>query len=316
MGEERGEGAAVTPPAAVGFIGLGQMGRPMAANLAKAGFTVKPFDSAESARAAFTAESGIACVASAAEACRDVAAVITMLPDGKVVREVLCGSANGATEAAALAAAAPGTIVVDMSSSSPIDTLSLAESLRKARVALADAPVSGGVKRAVDGSLAIMAGGEDTVVGRIRPLLQAMGKSIFATGKLGSGHAMKALNNYVSAAGLVAASEAILVGQRFGLDPEVVVDVLNASTGRNNSTEVKMKQQVISGAFGSGFAMSLMAKDLHTAADIARHLGVAAPLSEVCEAMWAQADQALGAGADHTEIYRYLERLHGSEEEE
>jgi 3-hydroxyisobutyrate dehydrogenase len=292
----------------------------MAANLVRAGIALKAFDSAESARARFTAESGIAAVASAAEACREVAAVITMLPDGKVVRQVLCGSESGVTEAGAIAAAAPQTIVIDMSSSSPIDTLRLGESLQSGpdglRVALVDAPVSGGVKRAVDGSLAIMVGGEKDVVARIRPLLEIMGGKVFETGKLGSGHAMKALNNYVSSAGLVAASEAILVGERFGLDPDVVVDVLNASTGRNNSTEVKMKQQVISGAFGSGFALSLMAKDLHTAADIARHLGVAAPFSEVCEAMWAEADQVLGPGADHTEIYRYLEQLRGSEEEE
>jgi len=169
--------------------------------------------------------------------------------------------------------------------------------------------VSGGVKRALDGTLAIMAGGDPATVGRITPLLAAMGASIFATGPLGSGHAMKALNNYVSAAGLVAAAEAILVGRRFGLDPAVIVDVLNASTGRNNSTEVKMKQQVLSGDFASGFAMALMAKDLHTAADIARHAGVAAPLAEVCEDLWAQADAKLGAGADHTEIYCYLAAL-------
>jgi len=313
-------GTAEGAPAPVGFIGLGQMGRPMAANLVRAGIAVKAFDSAESARARFTAETGVAAVASAAEACREVAAVITMLPDGKVVRQELCGSENGITGQGALAAAAPQTIVIDMSSSSPIDTLRLGESLRSGsgtpRVALADAPVSGGVKRAVDGSLAIMVGGDAAVVARIRPLLEIMGGKVFATGKLGSGHAMKALNNYVSAAGLVAASEAILVGRRFGLDPEVVVDVLNASTGRNNSTEVKTKHQVLSGAYASGFAMSLMAKDLHTAADIARHLGVAAPFSEVCEAMWAEADQALGPGADHTEIYRYLEQLRGAEEEE
>jgi 3-hydroxyisobutyrate dehydrogenase len=274
----------------------------------------------ESACARFAAETGVAAVASAAEACRDVAAVITMLPDGKVVRQVLCGSETGITGQGALAAAAPETIVIDMSSSSPIDTLRLGESLQSGagapRVALADAPVSGGVKRAIDGSLAIMVGGEVAVVARIRPLLEIMGGKVFETGKLGSGHAIKALNNYVSAAGLVAACEAILVGGRFGLDPEVVVDVLNASTGRNNSTEVKMKQQVISGAFGSGVALSLMSKDLHPAADIARHLGVAAPFSEVCEALWAQADKALGPGADHTEIYRYLEGLRGSEEEE
>jgi 3-hydroxyisobutyrate dehydrogenase len=199
--------------------------------------------------------------------------------------------------------------VIDMSSSSPIDTLALEQALRPLGFPVVDAPVSGGVKRALDGSLAIMVGGDQAATGRLGPLLAAMGGAVFATGPLGSGHAMKALNNFVSAAGLVAAAEAILVGRRFGLDPAVIVDVLNASTGRNNSTEHKMKQQVLSGDFASGFAMALMTKDLHTAADIARHAGVAAPLAAVCEGLWAEADDKLGAGADHTEIYRYLAEL-------
>ncbi|MEQ8354433.1 MAG: NAD(P)-dependent oxidoreductase [Kiloniellaceae bacterium] len=296
---------ALVPPAAVGFIGLGQMGRPMAACLIKAGFAVAAFDAAEAARRSFEEASGVPAAQSAASACRDVAAVITMLPNGAIVREVLYGTAGQG----GLAAAAPGTVVIDMSSSSPIDTRALARELEPLGFPLVDAPVSGGVKRAVDGSLAIMAGGETGAIDRIRPLLNAMGKSIFPTGPLGSGHAMKALNNYVSAAGLAAAAEAIIIGGRFGLDPEIIVDVLNASTGRNNSTEVKMKQQVLSGGFASGFAMGLMTKDLHTAADIARHIGVAAPLASVCEALWAEAGEKLGAAADHTEIYRYLAEL-------
>src|SRR3546814_4260888 len=125
-----------------------------------------------------------------------------------------------------------------------------------------------------------------------------MGGAVFTTGALGSGHAMKALNNYVSAAGLVAAAEAVIVGSHFGLDPLVVVEVLNASTGRNNSTENKLKQQVLSGEFAAGFALSLMAKDLHTAAGMARHLGVAAPLADACAAHWAEAEEPLGTGAD------------------
>ncbi len=306
MSERSAAGGELVPPAAIGFIGLGQMGIPMTNQLLQAGFTVKAFDAAAAARAKFEAVTGAAAVESAAAACRDVAAVITMLPDGKIVREVLCGAGEGE---GALAAAAAGTVVIDMSSSSPIDTESLGAELQPRGFALVDAPVSGGVKRALDGSLAIMAGGEADTVERVRPLLSAMGAAVFATGPLGSGHAMKALNNYVSAAGLVAAAEAILVGRRFGLDPATIVDVLNASTGRNNSTEKKMKQQVLSGDFASGFSLALMTKDLHTAAEIARHAGIAAPLSEVCEDLWAEADAKLGAGADHTEIYRFLAGL-------
>ncbi|MPZ09518.1 MAG: NAD-binding protein [Kiloniellaceae bacterium] len=305
---DRGEQLA--PPAAVGFIGLGQMGTPMAARLVQAGFAVQAYDRAEPARQGFEAAAGLPAVAGAEAACAGVAAVITMLPDGRSVREVLCG---GGTDGA-LAAAAPGTCVVDMSSSSPIDTLALDEALRPRGFAVVDAPVSGGVKRALDGSLAIMVGGEADTISRIRPLLAALGGAIFPTGALGSGHAMKALNNYVSAAGLVAAAEAVIVGTHFGLDPLVVVEVLNASTGRNNSTENKLKQQVLSGDFAAGFALRLMAKDLHTAAEIARHLGVAAPLADACEALWAKADGMLGPGADHTEIFRYLAQLKATPE--
>ena len=303
MVDDPGAEAELAPPSVIGFIGLGQMGRPMAARLIAAGYRVKAFDLSLAARRGFEEATGVATVSHATETCADAAAVITMLPDGGIVREALCG------DGAALENAPPGTCVIDMSSSSPSDTRSLAEYLRPRGIALVDAPVSGGVRRALDGSLAIMAGGDPAAVARVRPLLAAMGSAIFTTGPLGSGHAMKALNNYVSAAGLVAAAEAILVGQRFGLDPEVIVDVLNASTGRNNSTEVKMKQQVLSGDFASGFAMALMAKDLHTAAEVARHLGVAAPLAEVCEDLWQRADAQLGRGADHTEIFRYLADL-------
>lgn len=296
----------IEPPAAVGFIGLGQMGVPMAARLARAGFSVKAYDRAETARRGFETAAGIMAVESAAAACRDVAAVVTMLPDGKAVREVLCG-AHG--QEGALTGAAAGTCVIDMSSSSPIDTLALAETLKPRGFSVVDAPVSGGVKRALDGTLSIMVGGEAAAARRALPLFQPLGGAIFRTGPLGSGHAMKALNNYVSAAGLAAAAEAVIVGSHFGLDPLVIVDVLNASTGRNNSTENKLKQQVLSGEFAAGFSLGLMAKDLRTAADIARHLGVAAPLADACQALWSEADRTLGAGADHTEIFRYLTQL-------
>ncbi len=136
-----------------------------------------------------------------------------------------------------------------------------------------------------------------------------MGAAIYATGPLGSGHAMKALNNFVSAAGLVAMCEALLIGRRFGLDPAVIVDILNASTGRNNSTELKAKQFILSGTFASGFSLGLMAKDLRTAAELAAHLGVAAPMSCAVRDLWAKAQGLLGPDADHTEIFRFAERL-------
>jgi len=293
------------PPARVGFIGIGNMGRPMAHRLVGAGYTVQVADKNESAVQRFVAEFG-GCAASSLEAlARSSQVVITMLPDGKTVREVVLGDDG------LISSLAAGSIVIDMSSSEPVGTKELGQALARRGVHLVDAPVSGGVKRAVDGSLATMVGGEAAVIASVRPLLEAMAKQIFLTGPLGSGHAMKALNNLVSAAGLWMAAEALLVGKQFGLAPETMVDVLNASTGRNNSTENKFKQHILSRTFGSGFSLGLMAKDLRTAQGLAAATGIPAPFTGCCTELWNEAVRELGEAADHTAIVRVLERKAG-----
>jgi 3-hydroxyisobutyrate dehydrogenase len=176
-------------------------------------------------------------------------------------------------------------------------------------VRFVDAPVSGGVKRAVNGTLAIMVGGDKAVIDDLRPILSLMGTSLFHAGPIGAGHAMKALNNYVSAVGLLAACEAVEVARRFGIEPETAVDALNSSTGKNNSTENKMKPFVISGAFNSGFSLGLMHKDLRTALALAEDCGVDVPLASHVVAVWGDAEERLGFGADHTEIARVVGQL-------
>src|SRR3984957_13991478 len=168
---------------------------------------------------------------------------------------------------------------------------------------------NGKVGRAVDGTLAIMVGGDPATIDRVDPVLAAMGRLIFRTGGLGSGHAMKALNNYVSAAGLVATVEALQVGRTFGLDPNLMADILNVSSGKNNTTEVKLKQYMISQSFNAGFPLRLMAKDVRTADDLAHGLGIATPLADLCAKLWDEAAENLAETADHTEIVRYMERL-------
>ena len=265
----------------VAFVGLGQMGRPMSANLARAGFTLRSFDL-----------NGSGNCASAAEAARGADLFLTMLPDGKAVRECVLG-----------AGLPKGMLVLDMSSSDAVGTRALGGELAARGIGLVDAPVSGGVKRALDASLAIMAGGDPSAIERVRPLLEKMGGRIFLTGPLGSGHAMKALNNYVSAAGMIATAEALVAGARFGLDPAVMTDILNASSGRNNTTEVKVKQFMLSGTFASGFSAALMVKDVATAARLARAVDASADFADHCAEIWREATAALGAGADHTAIY-------------
>lgn len=289
--------APIQPPAQIAFIGLGNMGLPMASRLVEAGYHVTGYDSTPQARERFVRQAKGAVSADLASAVRDAVIVITMLPDGKIVRGVVKEMRS---------VLRPHAIIIDMSSSDPVGTRTLGDEVIAAGLRFIDAPVSGGVKRALDGSLAIMVGGSAATIDAVEPVLLAMGKSAFRTGPLGSGHAMKALNNYVSGAGLVAAVEALRIGQAFGLDPNVMVDVLNASTGRNNSTEVKIKQFVLSETFASGFSIGLMAKDIRTADELAAAMGVPAPLADSTAALWDEACRALGSAADHTAIARYV----------
>jgi 3-hydroxyisobutyrate dehydrogenase len=290
------EAASVRPPAAVAVVGLGNMGRPMAASLMRAGYDVIGYDLLPAARERFAQAGGRAAPDMAGAVVR-AAVVITLLPDGKAVRAAVTAMRPHLS---------PGTIVIDMSSSAPLGTRALGAELHAAGFGFIDAPVSGGEKRATDATLAVMVGGDAVVIDRVEPVLAAMGKAVFRTGPLGSGHAMKALNNYVSAAGLAAAVEALAVGKKFGLDPNVMTDVLNASSGRNNTTENKLKQFIIPKTFASGFSMALMAKDIRTADELGAAIGVATPLAEICTELWEEAAARHGPGADHTEYGRYL----------
>lgn len=292
----------------IGFVGLGNMGWPMAASLLRAGFAVQAIDSAPGRAATFAREAGGA----AAESLRAMAAtsevIITILPTSAIVERVL---ATG--EDCLLAGMQPGTVVIDMTSGQPTMTQRLAEKVAELGGTLIDAPVSGGVSRAKTATLAIMAGGEAAAIDRVMPVLQAMGNSILRTGPVGSAHAMKALNNLVSAGGFLIGIEALLIGSRFGLDPAVMVDVLNASTGMNNATQKKFAQFVLSRRFDSGFGLDLMVKDLSIALDVARETATPAPFAAQCRELWAAAAALLGPGQDHTAMAKLSEALAGSE---
>jgi len=291
---------------AVGFIGIGMMGLPMAKRIAMHGYPLQAYDTSAAAVNAICAVRGVQAAMSLADVGRDCEVVILMLPDSAVVKKVLFRDQDGLA-----AHLKKGSVVIDMSSSNPSVTRELGPRLEAAGAGFIDAPVSGGVKRAVDGSLAIMAGGEHAIIERVKPLLLTMGKSVIETGMLGSGHAMKALNNYVSAAGLLAACEALKVGADFGIAPDKIVAVLNASTGKNNSTENKLMQFIVPGLFNSGFSLGLMKKDINIATDLAKSLGSDTLLGEVLLKSWADAEAKLSGAADHTEIYRMLERSAG-----
>lgn len=280
------------------------MGAPMVRRLTRHGHATQIFDvNAEAARA-LADGTGLTVAASLAELGEACDIVFLMLPNSKIVGNVCLGE-GGLAETMAR-----GSVVVDMSSSDPIETRKLGAELTERGIVLLDAPVSGGLRKAVSGTLAIMLGGDDAAaMDRVEPLLESMGK-VYLAGSLAAGHATKALNNYVSAAGLAAACEAVLIGQKFGLDPKKLIEIINASTGRNNSTENKVEQFILSGNFrDAGFALGLMAKDVGLAANLARNVGEGLPGVAAAADTWRAADAKLGAGADHTEIYSYLAKL-------
>ena len=264
------------------------MGQPMAANLAREGFTVRSYDLR-----------GHGNCSSIREAAVDAEALVTMLPDGDAVREAVLE---------ALPALRAGAVVVDMSSSDPAATRALATALHAKGMKIVDAPVSGAVAGAKEGTLAIMIGGEEEVVRKVFPILEKLGNQIFHVGPLGAGHAVKALNNYLGAAGTLAGFEVLLVARAFGLDPKPMLEAINVSTGRNYTTERKIPLQVLTGAFASGFKLALMAKDVGIAAGLARDLGVATPYLRETLKLWRAAQKQLPAEADHTEIFHFLEK--------
>ena len=295
------------PPARIVFVGLGNMGSPMAALLAAAGHALTVIDARPETVSRFVAEHPAA-VAGRRPLPAGVADIaITMLPNIDVVREVMLGPDGIAP------ALGEGAILIDMSSSSPYGTIALAAELAAAGIAMVDTPVSGGVARAVSGELTIMAGGDAATLDRCWPILQVMAGTLFRTGPLGSGQAMKALNNLCSAAGLLIAAEAVRAGRRFGLDPELMIDVLNVSTGQNNSTLRKFKPFVLPKQYRAGFGLDLMVKDIRAARDIIDREHVAAPLAQACVELWGQAQELLGPGQDHTAIDRWLELLSGGD---
>jgi 3-hydroxyisobutyrate dehydrogenase len=284
-------------PMRVGFIGIGNMGWPMAANIAKAGHDLAVFDLNQDRVARFAAEHKSRTASNVGEIAQNDF-VITMLPTSQHVRDALLSDEGGAFAKSLR----PGAIVIDMSSSDPVATRQLAPELARRGAILIDAPVSGAVPRAITGKLAIMIGGDDqSAIARAKPLLSAMGDRLFDTGPLGSGHAMKALNNYIAAAGYTAVVEALMIGEKFGLDQSVMVDILNASTGRNFTTENMIKQQILSGQFATGFALGLMAKDVKIAADLGEAVRLDAPVSRLMRERWAAARERLGATRDTSE---------------
>lgn len=270
----------------------------MSARLGAAGFRVAGFDVDANARERARGP-GVETFDTVAAVATGARAVILILPNSEIVRNVVIDDGL-------LDALEPGTLLIDMSSSDPIATRQLAARVGERGARLIDAPVSGGVAGAQAGTLTIMVGGTEGDLAYCRAALEALGKEVIRVGDVGAGHAVKALNNLLSATSLLVSAEALATAQEFGLDPQVVLDVVNRSSGRSWSTELKFPKFVIPGRFDSGFGLRLMLKDMRIAADLARSMGTPAILGEAAVEAWAQAAEALADDADHTEIARWV----------
>lgn len=292
------------PIKSVGFVGLGVMGAPMAARLVDAGFRVRVHDVDRSRVDAFTRDHGAQAAATLAEAADGAEAVVTMLPDGGVVRRVVLGEPEGEGDRL-LDGLGTGTILIDTTSSEPIGTRRLAGTLAESGIALVDAPVSaGGAETARDGTLTIMAGGDDEAAERARPLLEAMGSTIIRTGPIGTGHALKACNNTLASINFAATVEALMVGKRFGVAPDVMLDALDASSGHSRITERTIRGPVLDGVFADGFILGYQVKNIRGATELAETMGIEATLFRLCLDRWTRALDDLGPGVDFTEVVR------------
>jgi 3-hydroxyisobutyrate dehydrogenase len=292
----------------IGFIGLGVMGTPMAGHLAKAGhlLTVLDIDRAKAERLA-AGHHTMQVAATPREVAERSEVVVTMLPSGEYVREVVLGDA-GLVEGFD-----GGELVIDTSSCEPWLTVETAKGLAAKGVEMVDAATSGAEMGAKSATLVFMLGGAAAAIARAKPVLEVLGKHLFHLGPVGAGHAMKSINNTITAMTLAATAEGLVVGKRLGLDPNVMTDVLNVSTGMSWITQTHIKQRIINRAFDDPFKLELMVKDVGIALELARREEAKVPMWSLGQEIWQAADRAAGSGASVSELVRHVEREGGAE---
>lgn len=285
----------------IGFIGLGQMGGRMARRLLDAGHKVCAFDPSDEAVERVVSH-GAAPTASVADLARHSDVVMLSLPTPAAAKEVVCGPGG-------LRTVGGFDCLIDFSTTGLAVAREIAEALDGAGIDVIDAPVSGGVSGAERGTLTIMVAAPADVVGRYRPLLEKVGSRIFVVGdRPGQGQVMKLINNTISAAAMVATAEGVVLGAKAGLDPKMMIDVLNASTARNSHTEVKFPKHVLPRTFDFGFTVGLLQKDVRLGLEIAAALGVPMMVSGEAFQVWNIALAEGGPAADMTTIVQCLER--------
>lgn len=292
----------------IGFIGLGVMGTPMATHIARAGYALAVHDVQTARAEALASELEGVAIADTPRLLAGMSdIVITMVPSGKYVQDVALG-ADGI-----IAGMHPGGLLLDTSSSEPWLTVDTARTLAAAGIDMVDAPVSGAQSGAQAAQLVFMVGGSKESVDRVTPLLHIMGKEAFHLGPIGSGHAMKCINNLITSATFMATTEGLAIGKRFGLDPDAMIDVLNLSTGMSWISQTQFKQRIFNRRFDDPFKLTLMVKDIGIAMNLAGRNDLSIPLSALDQKLWQEAAREYEEGASISNIVRWLEHRTGTE---
>ena len=285
----------------VGFIGLGIMGRPMARNLMDAGYDLTVHNRSPQ-KAQELGEQGATVAESPREVAHDSDIIVTMLPDSPQVREVVTG------EDGVLEGINEGSLIVDMSTISPVVTEEIAEAVKEKGASMLDAPVSGGDVGAIEGTLSVMVGGEEADFERARPLFGAMGKTVTHVGPTGAGQVTKAANQVVVALVIEAVSEALVLGSAGGVAPEKILEVLSGGLAANKVMEVK-REKFLSHKFDPGFRSELHHKDLGIALAAGREYGVVLPVTAIVDQMLLAMRKKGWGGEDHSALLRVIEDL-------
>ncbi len=284
----------------IGFIGVGTMGSRMAVRLLNAGHELVVFDVREDAVAKMV-ENGASASVSPRHVAELTEIIVLMLPDSKSVEQAVL------SDTGVLGGVKRDAVLIDMSSSSPVSTARLCTVLRQKEAHLVDAPVSGQPVGAQNGTLTIMVGGDKDVYERVNPILSVLGNRIYYIGKTGTGHALKAINNLLSATSLWASCEGLLLAQKAGVPIETALEVINCSSGKSWSTENKFPNFIINGKYNMGFTLALTHKDIKTAIDLGAELGVPMIIGNAVQEIYSVAKNMLGDKEDQTKIFKLLE---------
>jgi 3-hydroxyisobutyrate dehydrogenase len=298
----------------IAFLGLGAIGRPMARHLASPPYELTVWNRTPAIALAFASETGAQAAETPADAARGAEVVITCMPTSREVEAVLDGDGTepGPT-AGILARMPPGAVLLDCTSGDPPTSRRIAARLRERGIGFVDAPVSGGTSGAERGALTVMCGGDAAVVDRVRPVLECFAEKIVHCGGVGAGHAVKAVNNALLAVHIWSAAEGLAALVKSGVDPALALEVINASSGRSNTSMNLVPDRVLTGAFPRTFRLALLDKDMGIAANLARAEGAPAPLLQLTAELLHAARVSLGEEADHVEAVRVLEQWAGVE---